>query len=163
MKQGNGWVHLTVGVEIEPSTPIADHPMQKKQKHSIKISQGPDVLKLDTTKITVSNAAAWSGNYTLALAKLADENGHIEMYMAEGIIPGGSASNMWHALIHYYRQVWGSEIDVTEECFDVNGALLVNNNGDMDCEKTEISHVVSDCLDSDGNSLLPDCNPSEVV
>jgi len=68
LRQGWGEVHLTVGAEINPTVPIPDHPMQKKQKHSFSISQPEDAVKRDTTKIIVSNAATWSSqtNYTIA-------------------------------------------------------------------------------------------------
>jgi hypothetical protein len=52
------------------------------------------VLKHDTTKITVAGAAQWSGNYTLAFAMPADEEGNIELYRADDITTGGSASNL---------------------------------------------------------------------
>jgi hypothetical protein len=55
------------------------------------ISQGDGVLKRDTTKITVSRASEWSGEYVLAFAKPADDEGHIELYMASEIEVGGSA------------------------------------------------------------------------
>jgi hypothetical protein len=70
--QGAGEVHLTVGVEINPVTPIPDHPMQRSQQQSFKIAQDEANVKFDTTKIILTDAANWSGTYTLALAKPAN-------------------------------------------------------------------------------------------
>lgn len=62
----------------------------------------------------------------------------------------------------YYWQVWGSDILVEEECFDAAGDLLVDENGVMDCNKAIIEVELDDCLDVNGDSLWPECDPGLV-
>lgn len=76
---------------------------------------------------------------------------------------GGSTNNLRNIIKGYYHQVWGSEIEVTEECFDVDGQLLLNEAGDQDCNKAETEVTVTDCFDSNGASLFPECDSDEVA
>lgn len=136
--------------------------MQKTQIHSFKISQDPDVLKFDTTKIVLTKAAEWSGNYTLAMAKPADENGDINLYKAIGITTGGSAMNLKDKIAGFYREVWGSDIRVEEECFDAADQLLIDEEtGMQDCDKASISEAVDYCIDI--NDEIIDCSSSDVA
>jgi hypothetical protein len=148
--QGGGEVHLTVGFEVAPDTPIADHPLSKKQKHAFTISQAEGVLKRDTTTVTITGAASWSGNYTLALAKPAGGEGDPELYMAGGITLGGSAQNLKDKIAGFYHEVWGAAIDVQMECFDANAALMA------DCDAVEVTVTGAECLDVEGDTVACD-------
>jgi hypothetical protein len=76
---------------------------------------------------------------------------------------GGSTNNLRNIIKDYYHQVWSSEIEVTEECFDVDGQLLLNEAGDQDCNLAETEETVTDCFDSSGASLFPECDSGEVA
>jgi hypothetical protein len=49
------------------------------------------------------------------------------------------------------------------ECFDSQGDLLVDENGNQDCDLAHVTVTVDDCLDAEGNSLMPGCDPNFVV
>jgi hypothetical protein len=118
---------MTVGVEINPTTPITGHPMQTKGKQAFKISQGTGNLKHDITKITISDAANWSGQYNLGLTKRPDDEGNVDIFLATEITVGGSTSELKNKIKDFYSNQWGSEITVTEECFDASDVLLTDD------------------------------------
>lgn len=45
------------------------------------------------------------------------------------------------------------------ECFDVEGLPMVDADGNQDCEAVDVTVTVDDCLDANGVSLMPGCDP----
>lgn len=93
----------------------------------------------------------------MGLNKPADNEGNIETYFAEEITVGGSAHDLWSKIQPFYHQVWGANIEVVEECFDVNGLPMDN------CDAVDVTDTVEDCLDDQGVSYFPNCEDPMVT
>lgn len=113
--------HLTVGVEIEQTAiPNHHHSRKEVQKLAVKTEDNRD-----TTTVTLSSIAS-SGAYLLLFRAPAASIS--ETIASSTIQTDATASQFKSAVRDYYRQTYGSNIDVIKEMLTSAGAVTTNSS-----------------------------------